>query len=546
MLKSVSFFFCYLLMVLYANAQSTGFSRADTLRGSNGAGRNFWNVLHYDITVNPDIPNKTITGKNNMRIEIAATGMLQLDLQEPMILDKAVTNGQDIPFRREGNVYWLDMGKVIPRGFRFPATLTLGLSFHGTPREAKRAPWDGGWVWSKDRAQNPWISVACQGLGASVWYPCKDFQGDEPDQGATVRIVVPDSLTGISNGRLLSLTDTLQNKKLFTWNVVNPVNNYCIVPYIGKYIHWHEIYKGLKGDLDMDYWALEEDSSKAVKQFEDAPRMMKAFEYWMGPYPFYEDGYKLVQTSFLGMEHQSGIAYGNKFRNGYMGRDLSGTGWGMKWDFIIVHESGHEWFANNITTEDIADMWVHEGFTNYAEVLFTEYYYGKNAGAEYVRGIRQNIKNDEPITGRYGVNDEGSSDMYYKAANMIHLIRRLINDDAKFRDMLIAMNSKYYHHVVTAAEIEAFISNYSKLKLGPVFNQYLHTTDIPVFEYKFSGGKLKYHFTNVVKGFSLKLPITIGKNVKMLTVSEKWKSIIASDSAIAADADYLVNVRKID
>ncbi len=544
---------CFLIFVLAVQGMAQGndmqFKRADTLRGSNGPGRAFWDILHYDITVNPDFETKTLSGSNNIRMKLAATGKLQLDLQEPMQLDSALINTTAVPYTREGNVYWLEIEKVLPSDISFPDTINIRVYFHGKPRVAVRPPWDGGWVWTKDSLQRPWMSVACQGLGASVWYPCKDYQGDKPDAGATLRIVCPDSLVAVGNGRLLSVADTLSKKKVFTWNVVNPINTYCIVPYIGKYVHWDEMYPGLNGPLSLDYWVLEQDLQKAKRQFSQAAQMMKAFEYWFGPYPFYEDGYKLVQSSYLGMEHQSDIAYGNHFKNGYLGRDLSGTGWGLKWDFIIVHESGHEWFGNNITSIDIADMWVHEGFTNYSEALYTEFYYGKRAGEEYIRGIRQNIQNDIPITGKYGVNNEGSGDMYYKASNMIHLIRQLINDDGRFRMMLTEMNRRFRHSVVTATEIEDFMQEFTGLPLQPIFNQYLHTTRIPVLEYRVRKNRIQYRFAETVEGFRLNLPVTLkGRNMKLL-VTNKWRSAKMGNTQnlkLGIDPNYLIISKRIN
>src|SRR4029079_6357812 len=267
-----------------------------------------------------------------------------------------------------------------------------------------RPPWDGGWIFTKDAQGRPWMTVACQGLGASVWYPCKDYQGDEPDNGATLTINVSNELIAVSNGRPGSKSEIPTSQlQSYTWNVRSPINNYTIVPYIGHYVNWSDTLQGEKGKLDLNYWVLDYDLDKAKKQFEQVKPMLRAFEYWFGPYPFYEDGYKLVEAPHLGMEHQSAVAYGNHFQNGYLGRDLSGTGWGMKWDYIIVHESGHEWFANNITTKDIADMWIHEGFTDYSETLFTTCEYGVEAGNDYVIGTRKNIQNDIPVIGFYGV-----------------------------------------------------------------------------------------------------------------------------------------------
>ena len=504
------------------------FTHADTLRGSNGIYRQKWDVLHYDITVEPDYNNKTIVGKNTMQFFDNGAQLMQIDLQEPMILDSVMDKGISYKFRREKNVYWLEYRDSSVMDKIKAGVHSLTFYFHGKPREAIRPPWDGGWIWKKDKNNNPWMTVACQGLGASVWYPCKDIQSDKPDSGATLQMIVPDSLVAIGNGRLTDKKQTGNGKMLYTYNVKNTINNYCIVPYIGKYINFSEKYLGLKGSLDMNYWVMDYNLEKAKKQFTDAPKMMKAFEYWFGPYPFYEDGYQLIEAPHLGMEHQSAVAYGNGFKMGYAGRDLSGTGEGLKWDFIIVHESGHEWFANSICTKDIADMWIHEGFTNYSETLFTEYYWGKNAGETYVEGIRKNILNDDPIIGPYGVNKEGSSDMYYKGANMIHLIRQITNDDKKFRDLFIALNKTFYHKTVTTIEIEEFISSFLKLDLQGIFDQYLRTTKIPLLQYKTDRKKVEYRWTDNVSNLVLPIKIsldTTGNIQQWITPSANWKKL---------------------
>ena len=504
------------------------FTHADTLRGSNGIYRQKWDVLHYDITVEPDYNNKTIEGKNTMRFFDNGAKLMQIDLQEPMILDSVIDKGIAYKFRREGNVYWLEYRDSSAMDKIKAGVSSLTFYFHGKPREAVRPPWDGGWIWKRDKNNNPWMTVACQGLGASVWYPCKDIQSDKPDSGATLRMIVPDSLVAIGNGRLTDKKQMPNGKMLYTYNVENTINNYCIVPYIGKYVNFSEKYPGLNGSLDMNYWVMDYNLEKAKKQFTDAPKMMKAFEYWFGPFPFYEDGYQLIEAPHLGMEHQSAVAYGNGFKMGYAGKDLSGTGEGLKWDFIIVHESGHEWFANSICTKDIADMWVHEGFTNYSETLFTEYYWGKKAGERYVEGIRKNIENDVPIIGPYGVNKEGSSDMYYKGANMIHLIRQITNDDKKFRDLLLALNKRFYHKTVTTTEVEGYIGSFLNLNLKGIFDQYLRTTKIPLLQYKIDEKKIAYRWTDNVDNLVLPLKIsldTAGNFQQWITPTAKWKNL---------------------
>lgn len=510
--------FISLIFYAYAQPKTKIFTRQDTLRGTEGPFRKNWDVLHYEISVQPDINSKTISGYNKMTFFDHGTTLMQVDLQEPMLLDSAVHQGKKISFTREGNVYWVMLRDTAARYKIKPGEDAITFYFHGKPVEAKRPPWDGGWIWRKDKNGSPFLSIACQGLGASVWYPCKDYQGDEPDKGALLHIVVPDSLVGVGNGRLSAKTVLGNGLTRYSWAVTNPINNYNIIPYIGKYTHFGEIYKGLSGKLNMDYWVLDYNLDTARKQFWDAIRMMKAFEYWFGPYPFYKDGFKLVEAPHLGMEHQSGIAYGNNYQNGYLGTDLSGSGWGEKWDFIIIHEAGHEWFGNNITTREIADMWVHEGFTNYSETLFTDYYYGKEAGNDYVIGSRKNIANDIPIIGHYGVNQEGSGDMYPKAANMIHMIRQLVNDDRKFRNMLVKMNKTFYHKTVSGLQVMDFMQKESKLNLTKIFEQYLTTTQVPVLEYKISGPNITHRWVNAVEGFNM--PVKV--NFHAGSALEKW------------------------
>ena len=555
--KAMLIFNFSLLSINSVNAQ---FTHQDTLRGSNGQGRDWWDVMTYKIQVTPDYNTKSITGSNEITFKVTKqpkNGMMQIDLQQPLSIDKILLDDKKISkIKREGNVYWINLEKK-----KFSISGTGGMEqvykllifYSGNPVVAKRPPWDGGWIFTKDAKGRPWMSVACQGLGASVWYPCKDYQGDEPDNGAAIIISVPDSLVAVANGnggkgKVETISHDLNSTYL--WQVKNPINNYNIIPYIGKYVNWKEIYMGEKGKLICDYWVLDYNLEKAKEQFKQVPMMLKAFEYWFGPYPFYEDGYKLIEAPHLGMEHQSAVAYGNGFKNGYRGRDLSGSaaGWGLKWDFIIVHESGHEWFANNITTIDIADMWVHEGFTNYSETLFTEYYYGKEAGSDYCIGTRKLITNDKPIIGPYGVNKEGSGDMYYKGGNMLHTIRQVINDDEKFRAILRGLNSKFYHSVVTTKQIESYMSEESGKDLSKIFDQYLRTTMIPVLEYKFTGDNMYYRWSNCVQGFNM--PVKLDGIDDWLKATTEWK-IVASTAGILKDGlkidrNFYITVKKVD
>lgn len=570
-MKKITAVLCCLFIVSLAFAQN--FTHADTLRGSNGPGRLWWNAAKYDLHVTFNSSDSSVSGYNIIsyqELEKDHAGFFQIDLQAPMVIDSVILD-QGVPvatlevnnksgiykptteklsFVRDGNAWFVyfKKGQGVGSTVHSPRVAELSkliVYYHGKPKVAKRAPWDGGVVWKKDKAGNPWITVACQGLGASVWYPCKDYQGDEPDS-ATMHIATPSNLVSISNGRLRSVKKNAGGYSVYTWAVVNPINSYNLVPYIGKYVHFGEIYKGEKGDLTMDYWVLDSNLTKAKKQFKDAARMMKAFEYWFGPYPFYEDGYKLVDAPFLGMEHQSAVAYGNGYKNGYLGKDLSGSGQGLKWDFIIVHESGHEWFGNNITSKDIADMWIHEGFTNYSETLFTEYYYGKKAATEYVVGIRKNIQNDIPIIGHYGVQKEGSGDMYYKAANMIHAIRQVINNDNKFRNILRGMNKTFFHQTVTSKQIEDYINQQSGIDFSKVYDQYLRTIQIPELEYKNENGMIYYHWANCVEGFNMPLKIYNDKGqLIFIHPTQQYKQAPKGVKKIKVDENFYVGIHQL-
>lgn len=541
----------FFLFLIYptANAQllhqKEAFTHQDTLMGSNGSGRSWWNVIKYDINIKVDIAAQTIKGFNDISYTVLknADHPMQIDLQQPMEIEKAEDPATHklIRFHREGNVLWLHTAGL-PASDR---PKKIRIYFSGKPRVAVKPPWDGGWIWTRDSLGRPWVSSAVQGLGASNWLPCKDYQGDEPDKGVTFTINVPDGLTAVSNGRLTAKTKNKDGSTAWKWTVTQPINTYLITPYIGHYTNFNDTIHGEKGKLDIDYWVLDYNLEKAKNHFPEVTKeMLHCFEYWFGPYPFYEDSYKLVDAPHLGMEHQSAVAYGNHYQNGYLGRDLSGTGWGLKWDFIIVHESGHEWFANNITSKDIADMWIHESFTNYSESLFTGCRYGKEAGSEYVIGTRRAIRNDTPIIGPYGVNKEGSSDMYYKGGNMLNTIRYIINDDTKFRAILRGLNQTFYHQTVTTKQIEDYMIKKSGKPLQKIFDQYLRTTKIPVLTYTVDGNKISYRWTNCVAGFNM--PVQL-KNGRWLQPSEKEQQAdasILSGGELAVNPNFFINVKK--
>jgi aminopeptidase N len=525
----LAIFIGWFVLPFYIKAQKAPekekFTAADTLRGSLNTNRSWWDVKRYDLEVEPDFASKQIKGRNTIKFSGNGGHDMQIDLQQPLSIDSVLFTGKKLPFIRKENVAIIKFSKDFSNQNKQAYFITI--YYHGIPIEAKRPPWDGGWIWSKDLLGRPWMTVACQGLGASAWYPCKDHQSDEPDEGASLTIITPNDLMGIGNGRLISSIE-VAGKTAHRWEIRNPINNYNLVPYIGAYKNFDENYAGEDGMLSLNYWVLDYNIEKAKQQFTQVPEMIKCFEEWMGPYPFYEDGYKLVEAPHLGMEHQSSIAYGNKFNNGYMGRDLSGTGWGNLWDFIIIHESGHEWFGNNITTKDIADMWVHEGFTNYSEVLFTQCKSGKEASEAYAQGIRKNILNDRPIVGPYGVNKEGSSDMYYKASNMIHTLRTMMANDSLFKSMLRGLNKTFFHQTVTGKQVINYMMEASGFgaKLQPFFDQYLLTTNIPVVEWKIKNKQIAARLTNGVNNLTMKVWIPTGKEEgEWHWLTNEWKTL---------------------
>jgi aminopeptidase N len=540
----------FFIVICALNLQAQGllteknnFSRQDTLRGAITPERVWWNLTYYHLEVTVDPDNKYISGKNTIKYTVLNVYQtMQIDLQTPLNMTKVMQDGKELEIVHDGNAHFIKLTKEQTIG----NTESIIVYYEGNPKEAIRAPWDGGFSWKKDRNDNHFVATSCQGLGASVWWPCKDHMYDEVET-MRISVTVPSHLMDVSNGRLESIEDHGATKT-YNWFVDNPINNYGVNVNIGDYRHFSEVFDGEKGPLDMDYYVLKYNLEKAKKQFTDAPKMMKAFEHWFGPYPFYEDGYKLVEVPYLGMEHQSSVTYGNEFKQGYLGRDLSETGWGLKFDFIIIHESGHEWFANNITDIDIADMWIHESFTNYSENLFLDYYYGKKAASEYVIGLRKTIGNETPIIGKYNLNSEGSGDMYNKGGNMLHTLRQLIDNDKKWRSILRKMNETFYHQTVTTAQIENFLSSETGFNLAPFFNQYLRGIKIPTLEYKIENNTLEYRWTNVVSNFKMPLKTILNGKEKWIYPTENWNEIIlnSNDHTFIIDENFYVFNKKIN
>ena len=523
---------------------SQNYTRQDSLRGSITEERVWWDLKQYQLKVDVDLDRKTIKGANTIVYTVLKkNNLMQIDLQPPMKIDQIVQDGHKLKFKSEGNAHFISLEKTQTIG----SDQKLTVFFSGKPPSAKNAPWDGGFSWSKDTNETHFIATSNQGIGASLWWPNKDHYYDEPEQGIDIHITIPTGLMAVANGRLINQV-TKKDKTTWSWKVVNPINNYGVNINIGDYIHFGEKYVGEKGILDMDYYVLKANETKAREQFKQVPKMMEAFEYWFGPYPFYEDSFKLVEVPYLGMEHQSSVTYGNQYRNGYLGSDLSGTGWGLKFDFIIIHESGHEWFANNITHIDVADMWIHEGFTAYSENLYLDYFYGNKAAADYVIGTRMAIQNDRPIIGVYEVNQEGSTDMYYKGANILHTLRQLINDDKKWRKILRGLNRVFYHQTVSSKQIEEYISKESGINLTEFWEQYLRTVQIPILEYKKSEHLLSYRYTNTIENFRMPVIAIINGEEKWIYPSDSWKSDTYADEikTLKIKDDFYINPIEIN
>ena len=469
---------------------------------------------------------------------------MQLDLQVPLELDSVVQDRRALVLRRDGNAFFVTLRARQRTG----ETHGVTAYYHGRPRAARRPPWDGGFSWGSDSLGHRWIATTDEGLGASVWWPLKDYLGDEPDS-QRIAITVPDSMTDVSNGRLRGTTHHGDGTTTWEWFVADPINSYDVVVNAGDYAHHADSLDGEAGKLTLDFWPLAYHLDAAKRQWQQVLPMLRCFEHWFGPYPWYRDGYKLVEAPHLGMEHQSAVAYGNHFRNGYLGFDLSGTGLGLQWDFIIVHESAHEWFGNNISVQDHADMWVHEGFATYAEGLYTECRLGKTAGAAYLIGLRKRILNDKPVIGPYGVNSDGSGDMYPKGANLLHTIRQIVDDDATWRDVLRGLNQVFWHRTVTSRQVEEYISGRTGLDLSKVFAQYLTTTQIPEFDYKLEGTTLSYRWANVVPGFDMPLRVQLpGSGTQLLHPTEAWQALaVASPRAaeLVVDENFYVTARDV-
>ena len=525
------------LGIQFISAQEA-FTRKDSLQGGLRSERTCFDVLRYDlnIKVNPD--EKTVVGYNNITFKVVnTTSKIQLDLFENMQVDSIIFNSKKLNYKREFNAVFIDFPKVlIPKSEQ-----SLRFYYSGKPIIAKNAPWDGGFVYTKDSQGKTWVGVACQGTGASLFYPVKDSQSDEPDFGATIKVAVPNELMDVSNGRLTGSEDLKNGYTRWDWEVKNPINTYSINVSIGDYVHIHENYKG----LDLDYYVLRENEAAARIHFEEVKPMMDCFQSKFGPYPFPEDGYKLVETPYLGMEHQSAVAYGNKYLQGYLGTDRSGTGIGLLFDYITIHESGHEWFGNNVTSKDSADMWIHEGFTTYSESVYVECQYGYESGQKYINGLKKNVDNDGPIIGPYGVNKEGSGDMYDKGALFLNTLRHILNDDVRWWKMFLKYSETFHNKIIDTETVVTFFNTETGMNLTPVFNQYLRHATIPKLELRKKKGKLGFRWKADETKFNMPVDIKIKSKKYRLYPTTNWNTTKYKINKLA-DVEMMTNDFYID
>jgi aminopeptidase N len=498
---------CLLLAVLtYANVQAQSFTYADTLRGSLSPLRDCYDVTYYELDVKIDTITRSITGSNMMTYKAVKNfNRLQIDLFENLQIDSIVQQGRRLDYKRSGNATFVEMGVTQTVG----SIGQMKIYYSGTPVVAVKPPWDGGFIWSRDEKGNLWIAVACEGLGASAWWPNKDHLSDEPDS-MLIKITVPKGLMDVSNGRLrnsVAVGDGIR----YEWFVSYPINNYNVTFNIGKYEHFSDIYVRNGDTLTLDYWVMPYNLEKAKEQFKQVKPMLACHEKYFGPYPFPRDGYKLVETPYLGMEHQSAVAYGNKYLTGYSGWDISRIG--LKFDYIIIHESGHEWWGNHVSMKDAADMWIHEGFCTYSEALYVECMFDTAMALRYVNARKASVDNKEPIIGPYGVNKEGAGDMYDKGMLMLNTIRYVINDDKKWFGILRGIQDEFGMKTTTTEEVVGYINKKAGKDLSPVFDQYLRYANIPELEYKIAGKRknmqLQYRWKADVKNFNMPVRVLL-------------------------------------
>lgn len=512
-------------------------SRANILRGEYGRYRANNDLLSYALDIRIDPVKNVVSGKNTIRFKMLADdNRIQLDLYENLNIDKIVLGSTELKYSRESGAVFVDLPQIQKKG----STVAIDFYYSGTPRTTGRF---GGFVFGTDPKGGPWIFTACEGEGASIWWPNKDQWRDEVEN-MKLSVAIPNDLVDASNGRFAGKTDLGDGYTRWDWAIDYPINNYNVSVNIAKYEHWTEKY----GDLSLDFYAVPDDLEKAKKQFSQVPGMIKAFEHYFGEYPFKKDGYKLIQVPYSGMEHQSAVTYGNRFANGYLERDWTGVGISPRFDFIIIHESAHEWFGNSVSAADRSDMWIQEGWTTYLECLYVEYHYGYQDYLKYTNAYIKKIQNRSPIVPTRGENRTPPQDMYFKGALFIHTLRGIVGDDKKWFAMMREFYQTFKYRNIMTEDVAAFFSKKMKMELTPVLDQYLRRTAVPVLELKFDqAGKVSYRWKADEAKFAM--PVKVGEAGKWQVIrpTTEWKSMntaISKDQFQAATDLFYIEVSK--
>jgi aminopeptidase N len=491
-------------------------TRANLLRGEYGPYRANNDLLYYHLDVRVDPEKQTIRGKNTIRFRLLKDdARIQLDLQPPLAVDKILFGDVSLKFEREFGAVFV----IFPETLKAGQVYSIDCDYSGKPATGGRF---GGMAFRKDPAGRPWICTSCEMQGASVWWPNKDQWRDEVES-MDLSVTIPNGLVDVSNGRLVGTKDLGDGNTRWDWHVSYPINSYCVSLNIGRYVHFADSL----GDLTLDFYALPENLEKAKKQFAQAKGMLEAFQHYFGEYPFKNDGYKLIEVPYSGMEHQTAVTYGNRFANGYLGRDWTGVGISPRFDFIIIHESGHEWFGNSITAADRSDMWIHEGWTTYLECLYVEYMYGRADALKYVNGYRPKVQNRSPIIGHRGENASPPPDQYFKGALFLNTLRSVVDDDKRWWALLRGLHERYKHKNIMTEDIVQYFNRETGRDLTPVFNQYLRHAAIPVLELKFdeAGGMVSYRWKADVPSFAMPVRVGPKDNWQVIEPTTNWQSM---------------------
>ena len=512
--------------------------RADILRGEYGRHRANNDLLYYTLDVRVDPDRKLISGKNSIRFRMLQDDTrIQIDLHANLNVDRIMLGATSLKFTREINAVFIDFPETLRSGREY----SIDFHYSGTPVETGRF---GGIAFRKDPDGNHWVNTACEGEGSSIWWPSKDQWRDEPE-AMELRVAVPSTLVDVSNGRFTGKTDLGDGYTRWDWRIHYPINSYNVSLNIGNYVHFGE----KKGDLTLDYYVLPGSLEKAKVQFAQAKPMIEAYEKVFGEYPFVKDGYKLIEVPYSGMEHQSAVTYGNRWANGYLERDWTGVGVSLKFDFIVIHESGHEWFGNAVSAADVSDMWIHEGWTTYLEVIYVEELFGASDALKYANGLKEKVRNTEPIITQRGVHRTPPQDMYFKGALFLHTLRNVVNDDAKWWAALRDVYQKFKYQNIMTEELMQFMNQRLGMNLTPIFNQYLRRSQLPTLQLAFNAaeGIVSYRWQADERDFAM--PIRVGSqgNWQTITPTTDWKAMpntVAKEAFDVATDLYYVNVTK--